>query len=142
VTTPERGLCVPPRPWFVVGDGLFIVFVGGTSAAVMAMVHDRVPSTLAALALGMVAGMATSMLAAMAMGRFLGSIEAMVPSMIASMVVPMVLCPLVLVGPMPSASWSATIGGAVSLALFAGIHSYQRQCCAAFRGGRLGPWVH
>jgi hypothetical protein len=107
----------------------------------MALVHDHV-SFLAAVALGMVAGMASSMLAAMAVGRFLGSIEAMVPSMIASMVVPMVLCPLVLVGPMLSASWSAAIGGAVSLALFAGIHRYQRHCCAAFRGGRVGPWLH
>lgn len=142
MSTPECGLCVPPRPWFVVGDGLFIVFVGATSAAVMALVHDHVPSILAALTLGMIAGMATSMLAAMAVGRFLGSIEAMVPSMIASMVVPMVLCPLVLVGLMLSASWSAAIGGVVSLALFAAIHSYQRHCCAAFRGGRLGPWVH
>jgi len=142
VSAPECGLCVPPRPWFVVGDGLFIVFVGATSAAVMALVHDRVPSALAALGLGMIAGMAMSMLAAMAMGRFLGSIEAMVPSMVASMMVPMVLCPLVLVGPMLSASWSAVIGGAVSLALFAGMHRYQRQCCSAFRAGRWGPWMH
>jgi hypothetical protein len=135
-------LCVPPRPWFVVGDGLFIAFVGATSAAVMALVHDRVPSIVTALALGMVAGMTTSMLAATAVGRFLGSIEAMVPSMIASMVVPMVLCPLVLVGPMLPASWSAVIGGGVALALFAGMHRYQRHCCAAFRGGRWGPWLH
>ena len=142
MSTSECRLCVPPRPWFVVGDGLFMVFVGATSAALMAVVHDHVPSILAALALGMIAGMGTSMLAAMAVGRFLGSIEAMVPSMIASMVVPMVLCPLVLVGPMLSASWSAAIGGAVSLALFAGMQRYQRHCCAAFRAGRLGPWVH
>ena len=140
--TDECELCVPSRPWFVVGDGLFMVFIGATSAAVMALVHDHVPSVLAAIALGMIAGMATSMCAAMAAGRFLGSIEAMVPSMIASMVVPMVLCPLALVGPMLSASWSAAVGGAVSMALFAGMHRYQRHCCAAFRGGRVGPWMH
>jgi len=121
------------------GDGLFLVVVSVTATVVMHMVHKAGWGFLPECATGMILAMLVGMLMALAAAPLLGSIESMAPSMVASMLSPMAVCVLHLLGWKPAEEVCIALGVVFGVGMFAFVQVYGAHCRAIFRRGRAGP---
>ncbi len=116
-----------------VGDGMFLMLVGGLATSIMHLVHETGWAFVTCALAGMAAAMFAQMLLAWAVAPLLGSIESMVPSMIVGMLTPMLICGLHLSGCELGGAASAALGAAGGLTLFALLELYGAACRRALR---------
>ncbi|GMU84508.1 MAG: hypothetical protein AMXMBFR47_43770 [Planctomycetota bacterium] len=116
-----------------VGDGMFLITVGGLATWIMHLVHETGWGFVTCALGGMAAAMLAQMLLAWAVAPLLGSIESMVPSMIVGMLTPMLICGLHLSGCELGGAAPAALGAAGGLTLFALLELYGEACRRALR---------
>lgn len=76
---------------FILGDGVFLGFIGGGSAVIADTVWGWELPDLLGMVIAMALAMMVQTLLAFLIAPLLGSIESMTPSMIVAMAVPMIL---------------------------------------------------
>lgn len=113
---------------FRIGDGLFLIVVGGLAAWIMHAVHETRWNFVVCMLLGMAAAMLAQMLLAWAVAPLLGSIESMVPSMVVGMFSPMLICGLHLLGREVGHAVGGFLGAGVGLAVFVLLERYAAAC--------------
>lgn len=125
---------------FRIGDGVFLMVVGGLTAVIMHSIHGTRWNYLVCMLLGMAATVLVQMLLAWAVSPLLGSIESMVPSMLVGMFSPMLICGLHLFGCEVAHSDAGALGAAAGLVVFVLLERYAAACRRALSQAAELTW--
>ncbi|MEK7711001.1 MAG: hypothetical protein AAB341_03810 [Planctomycetota bacterium] len=113
---------------FSVGDCVFLLVIGAVAAMVMRLIDSLAWNAVLTWVVGMALAMLAQTILAFAAAPLLGSIETMVPSMVLTMLCPMALDLLEMIGADLGWSWSIGFGAGLGFAMFLFVEIYGVRC--------------